>query len=90
MSNSVSRRKFMKKAGAAAVAGLTSNSIFAGNDKILLVGVSCSPRRGKTTATAVKAALDAAVKVASTVAVSTTQQFIAARMNTGWVVANRQ
>ena len=59
MSNSVSRRKFMKKAGTAAVAGLTSNSIFAGNDKILLVGVSCSPRRGKTTATAVKAALDA-------------------------------
>jgi multimeric flavodoxin WrbA len=65
MSNSVSRRKFMKKAGAAAVAGLTSNSIFAGNDKILIVGVSCSPRKGKTTATSVKTALDAAKGVNS-------------------------
>jgi len=65
MSNSVSRRKFMKKAGAAAVAGLTSNSIFAGSDKILIVGVSCSPRQGKTTATAIKAALDAAGSVNS-------------------------
>jgi multimeric flavodoxin WrbA len=55
----------MKKAGAAAVAGLTSNSIFAGNDKILIVGVSCSPRKGKTTATAVKTALDAAKGVNS-------------------------
>jgi len=65
MSGSVSRRKFIKKAGAAAVAGLASSPVFAGNGKILIVGVSCSPRQGKTTATAVKAALDAAKGVNS-------------------------
>jgi len=60
MSKSVSRRKFIQKAGAAAVVGLASSSVFAGDEKILIVGVSCSPRQGKTTATAVRAALDAA------------------------------
>jgi multimeric flavodoxin WrbA len=60
MSKSVSRRKFIQKAGAAAVVGFTSNSVFAGSEKILIVGVSCSPRKGKTTATAIQAALDAA------------------------------
>ncbi|TET70642.1 MAG: hypothetical protein E3J56_07670 [Candidatus Aminicenantes bacterium] len=43
----------------------TSNSVFAGSEKILIVGVSCSPRKGKTTATAVEAALDAAKGVNS-------------------------
>ncbi len=65
MSRSVSRRKFIQKAGAAAVAGLTSRPAFAGGGKIMIVGVSCSPRQGKTTATAVKAALDAAKGVNS-------------------------
>jgi multimeric flavodoxin WrbA len=65
MPNSVSRRKFIQKASAVAVAGLTSNSLFAGCEKILIVGVSCSPRKGKTTATAVKAALNAAKGVNS-------------------------
>ena len=65
MSRSVSRRKFIQKAGAAAVAGLASSPVFAGSGKILIVGVSCSPRQGKTTATAVKAALDAAKGVNS-------------------------
>ncbi len=65
MSRSVSRRKFIQKAGAAAVAGLASSPMFAGSEKILIVGVSCSPRQGKTTATAVKAALDAAKSVNS-------------------------
>ena len=59
MSRSVSRRKFIQKAGAAAVAGLASRPALAGAGKILIVGVSCSPRQGKTTATAVKAALAA-------------------------------
>jgi multimeric flavodoxin WrbA len=65
MSKSVSRRKFIQKAGAAAVVGLASNSVFARDENILIVGVSCSPRQGKTTATAVKAALDAAKGVNS-------------------------
>jgi multimeric flavodoxin WrbA len=68
MSNSVSRRKFIQKASAVAVAGLTSNSVFAGGEKILIVGISCSPRKGKTTATATQAALDAAGGVNSQIA----------------------
>jgi multimeric flavodoxin WrbA len=60
MSNSVSRRKFIQTAGAAAVSGITTSSVVAGGEKVLIVGVSCSPRQGKTTATAVKAALEAA------------------------------
>ena len=52
MSKSVSRRKFIQKASAAAVVGLTSNSVFASSKKILIVGVSCSPRQGKTTVAA--------------------------------------
>jgi len=65
MSRSVSRRKFIRKAGVAAVAGIASSPVFAGGGKIMIVGVSCSPRQGKTTATAVKAALDAAKGVNS-------------------------
>ena len=63
MSNSVSRRKFIQKAGVAAVAGLTIKSIFGSSEKTLIVGVSCSPRKGKTTATAIQVALDAAKSV---------------------------
>jgi multimeric flavodoxin WrbA len=69
MSNSVSRRKFLQKAGVAAVAGLTSKSALGANKKTLIVGVSCSPRKGKTTATAVVAALDAAKGVNSQIAI---------------------
>ena len=68
ISNSVSRRKLIQKASAVAVAVLTSNSVFAGGEKILIVGVSCSPRKGKTTATATQAALDAAGGVNSQIA----------------------
>lgn len=68
MSNSLSRRKFIQKASAVTVAGLTSNSVFAGGEKILIVGISCSPRKGKTTATATQAALDAAGGVNSQIA----------------------
>ncbi len=68
MSKSVTRRKFIQKAGVAAVAGLASKSVFGGSEKILIIGVSCSPRQGKTTATATKAALDAAGGVNSRIA----------------------
>ena len=37
----------------------------ANNKTIRIIGVSCSPREGKTTATSIKAALDAAAKVDS-------------------------
>ena len=65
MSKSVSRRNFIQKAGTAVAVGLTSSPVFASNEKTLIVGVSCSPRQGKTTATAIKAALDAAGSVNS-------------------------
>jgi multimeric flavodoxin WrbA len=65
MSNFVTRRKFLQNAGAAAIAGLTTKSFMAAEKETLIVGVSCSPRKGKTTATAVKAALDAAKGVNS-------------------------
>jgi len=58
----MNRRKFINKtlaAGAAVSLGTTTAN--AANPKaVRIVGVSCSPREGKTTATAVKAALDAA------------------------------
>jgi len=65
MPNSVSRRKFLQKTGAAVVVGLTSIPVMGADKKTLIVGVSCSPREGKTTATAVMAALDAAKGVNS-------------------------
>lgn len=68
MSNSVSRRKFLQKAGVVAVAGLTTKSALGADKKTLIVGVSCSPRQGKTTATSIKAALDAAKGVNSQIA----------------------
>lgn len=59
------RRKFMAKtlAAGAAVSLASAPAKAAQNKTIRIVGVSCSPRQGKTTATAVKAALDAAKTV---------------------------
>jgi multimeric flavodoxin WrbA len=67
----MNRRKFIAKtltAGAAvSVASATAKA--ATGKQIKVLGVSCSPREGKTTATAVKAALDAAKKVDSCIKV---------------------
>ncbi|MBN2272336.1 MAG: hypothetical protein JXN61_17120, partial [Sedimentisphaerales bacterium] len=61
----MNRRKFIASSittGAAAT--LTSTSASAADKKsVKIVGISCSPRKGKTTATAVQAALDAAKEV---------------------------
>jgi len=56
------RRKFIATSIAAgAAATLTSSTSSAANKtSVKIVGVSCSPRKGKTTATSVKVALDAA------------------------------
>jgi multimeric flavodoxin WrbA len=63
----MNRRKFINKTLAAGAAvSISSTTAHAGNRKaIKILGISCSPRKGKTTATAVKAALDAAKKVDS-------------------------
>lgn len=66
MATTVNRRAFMNAAGVAAATGLIAPAAMAVEehiapaDKVLIIGVSCSPRKGKTTATAVQAALDAA------------------------------
>lgn len=64
MNHNVTRRSFLTAAGAAALAATSSTAALAANaasGKILkIIGVSCSPRRGMTTATAVQTALDAA------------------------------
>ena len=59
------RRNFISKSLAAgAAATLASGPAEAAQSgSVKIVGVSCSPRKGKTTATSVKAALDAAKKV---------------------------
>jgi multimeric flavodoxin WrbA len=66
MNENVTRRNFLATAGIAAVAA-TSVSAFAaesvGGKTLKILGVSCSPRKGMTTAKAVQAALDAAKSV---------------------------
>jgi multimeric flavodoxin WrbA len=61
----MNRRRFINKTLAAGAAvSVASTSGIAGNrEPIRILGISCSPRKGKTTATGVKAALDAAGKV---------------------------
>ena len=55
------RRNFLTKGLVATTAFASASSARAVESKsVRIVGVSCSPRQGKTTATAVKAALDAA------------------------------
>jgi multimeric flavodoxin WrbA len=61
----MNRRKFITTSIATgAVATLASSTASAADRKsVKILGVSCSPRKGKTTATAVKVALDAAKEV---------------------------
>lgn len=57
------RRNFLAKsmiAGTAAALGSAAQAESTSETKIRIVGVSCSPRKGKTTATGVQTALDAA------------------------------
>jgi len=61
----MNRRKFITTSIAAGTAATLASSAAVAADKksVKILGVSCSPRKGKTTATAVKAALDAAKEV---------------------------
>jgi len=66
MKETVTRRHFLAAASTAAVAATTVTALAAdaGGDRTLkILGVSCSPRKGMTTAKAVQAALDAAKAV---------------------------
>lgn len=61
------RRSFLKTSGATAIVGtiaaLTLNGAEQNEKPIKIIGVSCSPRKGMTTAKAVQIALDAAKTV---------------------------
>jgi multimeric flavodoxin WrbA len=64
MKENKNRREFLAAAGAAAVAATTmSVAAAAAGGPVKIIGVSCSPRKGMTTAKAVQAALDAAKAV---------------------------
>ena len=62
MKSNVTRRHFLAPAVAASVAATATNSTVAAEEgkKLKILGVSCSPRKGMTTARSVQAALDAA------------------------------
>jgi len=64
MKESINRRNFIAAAGAAALATTTAFAAESSRKTALkIIGVSCSPRKGMTTAKAVQAALDAAKSV---------------------------
>ncbi len=66
MKQNVTRRNFLTAASTAAITFATTTGLSAepaGGGKLKIIGVSCSPRKGMTTAKAVQAALDAAKAV---------------------------
>jgi len=66
MANQMNRRMFLGGLGAAAAvqtADFATAANSASSEKVLIVGVSCSPRKGKTTSTAVQEALKVAKEV---------------------------
>ena len=66
MKEHVTRRHFLAAAGTAALAASSTSALAAeagGGKTLKILGVSCSPRKGMTTAKAVQAALDAAKAV---------------------------
>jgi multimeric flavodoxin WrbA len=69
MLKNIDRRKFLQAAGVATLAGLSSKAVYADDGKTLIIGISCSPRKGGTTATAVQIALAAAKSVNSNITV---------------------
>lgn len=64
MKDNISRRHFLASAGTATVAMAAGTAVAAESNsragKFKILGISCSPRKGSTTAKAVQAALDAA------------------------------
>jgi multimeric flavodoxin WrbA len=61
MKGTINRRNFIAAAGAAALATTSAFAADSGSKTALkIIGVSCSPRKGMTTAKAVQTALDAA------------------------------
>ncbi len=63
MTRDFTRRSFMEAAGAVIVAGTATTSARAQDKSVRIVGISCSPRKGKTTAASLQVCLDSAEKV---------------------------
>jgi multimeric flavodoxin WrbA len=63
------RRTFLNSGlvAGAAVVGIGSQGLAGGNNKVKILGISCSPRKGMTTATGVKVALEAAEAMSSNI-----------------------
>jgi len=74
MNPNLTRRKFVGSSATAALAGTfaaatTARAATKGGAPLKILGISCSPRRGMTTAKAVQTALDAAKSVSPRIAV---------------------
>jgi len=64
MSEGISRRSFIGNAGIATAVGLAGSGIAnAQEGRLTIVGIGCSPRKGKTSAAALKVCLEEAEKV---------------------------
>jgi multimeric flavodoxin WrbA len=64
MSEGISRRSFIGNAGVAAAVGLAGSGIGAAQEgQLTIVGIGCSPRKGKTSASALQVCLAEAEKV---------------------------
>jgi multimeric flavodoxin WrbA len=63
MKENVTRRNFLATAGVAALGAGVARAAEGTGKAVKIIGVSCSPRKGMTTAKAVQAALDAAKSV---------------------------
>ena len=67
MSEKLSRRKFIAAAGAAVAIDAAANTVYAGPrqkpGKLRIIGIACSPRKGKTTAASLQVCLQAAAQV---------------------------
>ncbi|MHC4488906.1 MAG: flavodoxin family protein [Planctomycetota bacterium] len=67
MSDKLNRRKFLGTVGAAVAIDAAANTVYAGRRqkpiKVRIVGIACSPRKGKTTADSLKVCLEAAAAV---------------------------
>ena len=78
MAYTIDRRELLKATGAAVIAGALGAAGAAENPKKRIVGISCSARKGKTTAQAVQLCLDAAREVSADL---TTELFDIAELN---------
>ncbi len=65
MESNITRRSFVGAASGVMTAGLAAEQAFgqAAAKPVKIIGISCSPRKGKTTSTALQAALEAAKSV---------------------------